>query len=226
MSENIKQGISRRRFLIGAAGVSVVACGGIGYLGLRNPSIDFIEQSYPSTAPDSPAILVAYGSQFGSTGGVADAIAQALNNNGASVDVRLLENARDVARYNAVVVGAPVHTDAWMPDAVDFVKRQRATLRNIPVVYFLTCMTLALSDNDDDIAVIEAVFQKVQDDVDDVRPIERGLFAGALDYSKMSLAMNLAYRFFSEDDSSGDFRDFDAIRTWANTLYPRLVEVA
>lgn len=219
-----KKAISRRQFLIGAAGVSVVACGGLGYWGIHKPTIHFVEKSYAGHEANSPKILVAYASQYGSTSGVADAVAQAFNEQGAAVDVRLVHNARNVASYDATVIGAPVIKEEWMPEAHDFVKSQRSALKTMPTAYFLTCMTLAISKDEDERADMVKHLEQMVKDVPEVAPVELGLFAGALDYGKMSQAMNILYRVFSEDDTSGDFRDFVAIRAWATDLYPRLID--
>ena len=221
--QTTKKGLTRRKFLIGTAGVSVVACAGLGYWGTRAPEINFIETSYASTDTESSRILIAYASQYGSTGGVADAMAQALHEQGAAVDVRRVGNVQNVTAYDAVLVGAPVISEEWMPDARDFVKQNRDALAAIPTAYFLTCMTLALSPNEDDHNKIAEYLQKIECDFPETAPVELGLFAGAVDYGKMSPAMSVLYRVFSEDDTEGDYRDFDAIRAWAAALYPHLI---
>ncbi len=219
------KGLTRRQFLIGAAGASVVACTGVGYWGTHGPEINFIETSYGIPSATTPHILIAYASQYGSTGGVADAVAQALHEQGAAVDVRRVDDVRNITSYDAVLVGAPVISDEWMPEARDFVRKQRGVLAAVPTAYFLTCMTLALSNDEDDRRDIARHLEKIENDFPETAPVELGLFAGALDYNKMSPAMNVLYRLFSEDDTSGDYRDFDAIRAWATSFYPRLITV-
>jgi menaquinone-dependent protoporphyrinogen oxidase len=217
------KGLTRRKFLLGAASVSVVAVGGGSYWATRSPEISFIETSYAQPIAEAPRVLVAYASQYGSTGGVADAIAQSCFEQGAAAEVRRGGNVSSVSDYDAVIVGAPVISDEWMPDARDFVKKHRAELSGRPVAYFLTCMTLALSTDEDERADQVKYLERIQQDFPEVTPIELGLFAGALDYGKMSPAMNVLYRVFSEDDTDGDDRDLPAIRAWASTLYPRLI---
>lgn len=218
MSEN-KKGLSRRQFLIGAAGVSVVAIGGTGYWALRQPELSFIETSYSGTGG---RVLVAYGSQYGSTSGVADAIGQALNDQGAEVVVRRITETLDASGYDAAVIGAPVISNEWMPDAVNFVSTNREALGNIPTAVFLTGMELALTR---DLETAQANMASLLENTVTpmLQPVEYGLFAGALDYSKMSPAMSGMYRLFSEDDTDGDYRDFTAIRAWASSIAPRLL---
>lgn len=223
MSEQSAKKVSRRQFLIGAASVSLVAIGGTGYWALRQPELSFTETSYTSTT--GKRVLVAYGSQYGSTGGVADAIGQALHAAGATVDVRRIGNAAiDASRYDAAVIGGPVISSEWMPVVTDFVATNRQVLGHIPAAVFLTGMELALTE---DRAASEqkltALLQTTVEHTPEVQPIVYGLFAGALDYSQMTPAMRVLYRVFSEDDTDGDYRDFSVIRAWATAIAPQLL---
>ena len=63
--------ITRRRFLMlagGAVGASVLCCGGLATLGLRQPAIESIESSCGKEENVGDKILVAHASRAGSTG--------------------------------------------------------------------------------------------------------------------------------------------------------------
>jgi len=216
--------ISRRQFLIGSAAVSIAACGGLGYLSLKAPTIQFMATHYPGIASSTPKILIVYASRCGSTGGVADAIAQAFHEHGAEVDVKLIHDTYDVVGYNAVVVGAPIYMSKSMPEAKDFIAKHRTELGRLRTAYFLTCMTLAKSHTDEQVNEVKGELEKVIKAVPEVSPVALGCFAGALDFDKMALAMQLLYKAGSGGGvTAGDFRDFLAIRRWASQLYPTLV---
>jgi menaquinone-dependent protoporphyrinogen oxidase len=168
-------------------------------------------------------VLVTYASQFGSTGGVAAAIARTLCEDGVGAEARLVTNVTDLSAYRAVIVGAPVHSDAWMSEAVTFVETNQTLLSQLPVAYFLTCMTLGLTNQPEARQKMAGVLEKVQNQVPDVIPLGKGLFAGALDYSKMSYAMRMMYQAFAEYDTDGDFRDWNAIRAWTDAVRPKLL---
>jgi menaquinone-dependent protoporphyrinogen oxidase len=87
-------------------------------------------------------------------------------------------------------------------------------------------MSLALNDSADTRQQMATILAAVQAQVSTVVPIDQGLFAGALDYNRMSPLMRVMYRVFSEDVTSGDFRNWDAIRQWAQALAPRLLRPA
>ncbi len=218
-----KKGTSRRHFLIGIAGFGLAACAGVGILSAQEPRLEFSELSY-SSAADDRRVLVTYASQFGSTGEVATAIAQTLCATGIAVDVKLVTHVNDPSLYRAVIVGAPVHSSKWMPEAVDFVRTNRDSLNKLPVAYFLTCMTLGLTDRPEERQRIAGILEKVQTDIPDVTPISKGLFAGALDYGKMSFVYRMIYQILAPDHRTGDFRDWAAIRVWAGAVGPRLVK--
>lgn len=139
--------ISRRRFLLGAMGVGVAALSGAGYVATRQPPIDFATLSCGNTLSSRGRVLVAYSSRYGSTGEVAAAIGETLCGYGAQADVRRVTEVTDVTPYRAIIVGAPVISDEWMPEAVGFVDTHQDQLKSVPVAYFLTAMSLALDDN-------------------------------------------------------------------------------
>ncbi|MBI5957219.1 MAG: flavodoxin, partial [Chloroflexi bacterium] len=56
----------------------------------------------------SHKILVAYASRAGSTAGVAEAIGKTLSENGAQVEVRPMQDVKDLTPYGAVVAGSAI----------------------------------------------------------------------------------------------------------------------
>jgi menaquinone-dependent protoporphyrinogen oxidase len=222
--------ISRRRFmaLAGAAavaGTAALACGGLAVLGGDQPEIEFVEPSCGSNDDTQGKALVAYASQYGSTGGVADAIAQTLCAGGMAADVKLVTNADDLSGYRAVVVGSPVQDDAWMDDAIDFVQANRDALSEMPVAYFLTCMTLGLDPQPGGRERMARVLGQVREQVPEVAPVDEGLFAGTIPVGYLSPILGGTYRVlgYQEGDFQGiDFRDWDAIRVWAEGVGSKL----
>ena len=170
----------------------------------------------------SNKILVTYASRAGSTAGVAEAIGETLVESGAQVDVRPMKEVKDLAPYQAVVAGSAIHGGKWLPDAMQFMRTHRAALAQKPFAAFLVCMTLTMSNDE--------FRQGVPDDLKPVRalvkPVSEGLFAGALDFSKLRLipdGLILRGIVASGAWSEGDHRDWDAIRAWAIGLRPLLL---
>ena len=168
-------------------------------------------------------ILVAYASRTGATAGVAETIGQTLAADGTAVDVRPIAEAGDLTPYTAVVVGSAIQGAAWLPEALEYVRAHRAELARRPFAAFLVCMTLAIPSRD----YHDEVAKWLQPVRDLVPPVSEGLFAGALDISKVpSLKARLNFRLSVRLGvwSEGDHRDWDEIRAWAEGLRPLLQE--
>jgi len=167
-------------------------------------------------APDR--ILVTYASRTGSTAGVAEAVGKTLAASGLPVDVCLMQDVKDLAPYRAVVAGSAVQGKQWLPEAMQFLRTHQAALARKPVAAFSVCMTLAMPGG-------EKYRQAVADWLGPVRtlarPVSEGIFAGALDISKIpSLGDRLKFRLSVAMGlwTEGDHRDWNAVRTWATEL--------
>jgi menaquinone-dependent protoporphyrinogen oxidase len=167
-------------------------------------------------------ILVTYSSQTGTTAGVANEIAKTLSENGSQVDVLPMKDVIDLRGYSSVVVGSAIQAAKWLPEALQFIQTHQSTLKTVPVGMFSVCMTLAMPNG-------EKYRQGVVDWVQPVRgmvnPVCEGIFAGALDVSKVpsfsdriKFRMSVALGVWKE----GDHRNWNAIRTWAVQLQPAL----
>jgi menaquinone-dependent protoporphyrinogen oxidase len=168
----------------------------------------------------SQKILVTYSSRLGSTAGVAEAIGQALTGCGAEVEVLPMEAVSDLSGYRAVVAGSAIRAGEWLPEAMQFVRTNRAALNQKPFASFMVCMTLAMKA--DYRQQISAWMQPVRLLA---RPVSEGLFAGALYIGKipslgdrLKFRMSVAFGVWKE----GDHRDWQAIRAWGESLYPLL----
>jgi menaquinone-dependent protoporphyrinogen oxidase len=217
--------ISRRRFLAITGvtlGATALGCSGLTVLGTRQPATNFPEVTLgETTMPDK--ILVAYASKAGSTGGVAEAIGKALAESGVQVDVRLMKDVTDLAPYRAVVAGSAIRMGQWLKEAMQFVETHQAALAQKPFAAFLVCFTLAKSNDEASRQEVAAYLEPVRALV---KPASEGLFAGVVDFGKLRvIPEGLIMRAILASDkvSPGDYRDWDAIRTWAAGLKLALV---
>ncbi len=157
-------------------------------------------------------ILVAYATRAGSTAEVAHTIAKALSAAGAAVDVCPVKQVGDLSPYRAVVLGSPIRMGRWLPEAFTFLKARQAELSRVPVAYFVTCVTLT-SNTVENRRTVDAYLDPARAIL---RPVSVGLFAGALDGSKVSFLDRLMIKAIKTPE--GDFRKWDEIHLWGGSL--------
>ena len=170
----------------------------------------------------SQKILVTYASRFGATAGVAETIGKTLVERGALVDVLPMRDVKDLSPYTAVVAGSAINGGAWLPEAMQFVRGHQAELARKPFAAFLVCMTLAMKNGDQYRSHVSTWLEPARALV---KPVSEGVFAGVLDISKIpSFADRLKFRLSVLFGvwKEGDHRDWNAIRAWAESLYPLL----
>jgi menaquinone-dependent protoporphyrinogen oxidase len=165
-------------------------------------------------------ILVAYATAAGSTGEVAEAIGEALREEGAAVDVRRAKKMDDVSGYGAVVVGTGVRAGRPYQEAVSFVEKNQQALGGVRVAYFLVCMTMG-QDTAENRNEAETFLSPVLEAAPQVEPVAVGLFGGELDYGKLPLPLRLVMKAMKRPE--GDVRDWEAIGAWAREICPKLL---
>jgi menaquinone-dependent protoporphyrinogen oxidase len=171
----------------------------------------------------SNKILVTYASRAGSTAGVAEAIGKTLAESGAQVDVLAMQAVKNLSPYRAVVAGSAIQNKQWLPEAIQFMETHQAALAQRPFAAFLVCMTLAMKNADQYRGFVADFLQPVRLLV---KPVSEGLFAGVLDIRKVRSAsdrfkfrLSVLFGVWSE----GDHRDWNAIRSWTDSLRPLLL---
>jgi len=157
-------------------------------------------------------ILVAYVSEYGSTGGVAEAIGKELCSKGAKADVSLMRNVKNLSSYQGVVVGSAIYRGKWMPEAMNFVKANSEILSQIPVAYFMVCMTMH-QPSEENRRIALAYLDPVLQTIPQVKPVDIEPFAGAMHYSNLPWLNKKIIQ--SKGVPEGDFRNWEAIRAWA-----------
>jgi menaquinone-dependent protoporphyrinogen oxidase len=217
-----QRGMSRRDFLLLSAGVICTSMMGHNAVAASNQQSgpEFIESTYQKNGNIQNRALIAYASRCGSTGGVADVIGQVLCGTGTSTDVRLVGKLNDLSPYQTVIVGSAIRRGRWLPEAVDFVKEHRDTLRQVPTAFFAVCLTMK-DDTPENRSKVLSYLDPVRKETPQVQPVDIGLFAGTVNFSKLSFVDKsiLKVRGVSE----GDFRNWSAIRTWAAEIRPTLL---
>jgi menaquinone-dependent protoporphyrinogen oxidase len=141
------------------------------------------------------------------------------------VETKLVKNVKDLNGYDAVIIGSAILYDRWMSEAAEFVKANQRTLQQLPVAYFFTCLELHKLNKKRGLAA-QKYSDKLQALVPKVKPVSIGGFVGVLDYSKMGFFSSLMMKviLFNKGIKEGDYRDWDAIRAWAEDTQLRIRE--
>ncbi len=86
-------------------------------------------------------IVVAYATNSGSTENVARIIGEELGKDGTPVDIRRVEEVKDLSPYSTAIVGGPMIM-GWHRSALKFIRRHKGELSHMPVAYFFTARSL------------------------------------------------------------------------------------
>ena len=155
-------------------------------------------------------VLVAAASKYGGTVGIAEAIGRRLEDAGFDVDVVPIDEAQEVQRYDALVLGSAVYAGRWLKVARAFVDRHSAEIATRPTWLFSSGPIGDPPKPDADSAV------KLDKIVAATGARDHRVFAGRLDKSRMAFgdrAVVSAVR-----SAEGDFRDWEEISGWADEI--------
>ncbi len=219
-SEEEKQpGMDRRRFLMVSCGATLALVLPRGIAGASGGQAGqaFVESTCPQDEKAAKRVLIAYASRCGSTGSIAQAMAEALCAKGASVEVRLVENVKDLSPYQAVIVGSAIRAGKWLSEATAFVKSNQDSLSRLPTAYFVACLTMR-EDTPENRAKVLAYLDPVRKGAPKITPVAVGLFPGVVDFSKLSFMNKTVLE--AKGISEGDYRNLPAVKGWASEVAP------
>ena len=167
-------------------------------------------------------VLVAYATKYGATAEIAEKIGEVLRQAGLPTDVLPVDRVGDLSTYKAVVLGSGVYIGQWRKEAVKFLKANETILAEQLVWLFSSGPT----GEGDPVELVQG-WQfpgKLQPIADRVRPHDIAIFHGAVDVGKLNRIEKLMLK--NVKAPIGDFRDWEAITSWATAIADVLKEAA
>ncbi len=189
-------------------------------------------------------ILVTYASMAGSTAEVAKVIGEELTRAGMQVEILPLEQVKDPAAYDGVVLGAPMIL-GWHRAAQGFLKKYRAAWQKVPLAIFSLAMSLTQTGDTsvdgvpvvidenlpkapkvagklnfrENYARLSSYMRPILRAAQPARPVSMAIFGGRMEYGRLKWWAVLVAMFIVQAPA-GDRRNWPAIRGWAASLIP------
>lgn len=179
-------------------------------------------------------VLVVYASRHGATRGIAQRIGDVLQSEGLRTVVASADHATGVGTADAVVVGSAVYMGTWLKEGIDFIKRNEVRLAELPLWLFSSGPIPSPSkEKATGVDPLEDALgpkdgpgsggrKKIAEITAATNPKDHRVFLGAFDpddpakvTSERLVRMLPAVK---NALPAGDFRDWDAIETWAHEI--------
>jgi len=165
-------------------------------------------------------ILVAYATKYGATAEIAEKIGQVLRLAGLRTDVLPVADVSDLTSYKAVLLGSAVYIGKWRKEAVKFLQANEKMLAERQVWLFSSGPT----GEGDAVELTEGWrFPKAQQPLADrIRPRDIAIFHGYVNMKKLNFIDKWMAK--NVEVPLGDFRDWEAITSWATDIADVLKE--
>ncbi|BBB48590.1 menaquinone-dependent protoporphyrinogen oxidase [Pelolinea submarina] len=173
-------------------------------------------------------ILVIYATWAGATHEIADEIGKQISKKltSADIDVLPIKDVNSIEDYQAVIIGTSIHASQPIRSVNRFIKKHRNELAALPTAVFVVCANM-WEDTPKSRNETTQWINKTLDKYPEIKPVSLGLFAGAVitegeEFSKLSIIFRKTIESMQHNlikqYGKTDFRDWDAIRSWADEV--------
>ena len=158
--------------------------------------------------------LVTYASKYGGTAGIAEKIGEVLREAEIETDVLPVDRVGDLTPYRAVILGSAVYIGGWRKAAVNFLRTRERDLADHPVWIFSSGPTGPAEQG----AFMGGGLlpQALQPVADRIHPRDVVIFGGAAFAERLKGLDKWILN--NVKAPLGDFRDWEAITAWAETI--------
>ena len=163
-------------------------------------------------------VLVTYATKYGSTAEIAEKISQVLSDSGLDTELIPVKKVQNVKDYVGVVLGSAVYMGNWRKEARKFLYLKEKELTTVPIWVFSSGPV----GEGDPVELLDGwQFPPRQQIVADrIKPRDIAVFHGVVDPKKLTKFDNWIMKRI--DSPTGDFRDWEAIISWAQSIAEEL----
>ena len=161
-------------------------------------------------------VLVAVGSKYGASREVATRIAEVIAAHGFEVDLQDACDVQGIHYYEAVILGSAVYGGLWRRDASGLLKDHLEELRSKDVWLFSVGMETVVKPGQP--------LDEADTFATDVQARDHARFPGAINWDKLNVGEKALIK--ALNPPKGDFRDFTAVREWADAVAAELEKIA
>jgi len=162
-------------------------------------------------------VLVAYGTRYGSTREVAEAVAATLRESGLDMEVKAAREVRALDGYAGVVLGTPLYLGALHKDVRALLEKNASALADRPLAVFALGPIKARDGLEGSREQLFTALAKLPAPT----PVSTAVFVGAYDPSRLGFRDRMITALPASPlhgEPAHDDRDWDAIRGWARDL--------
>jgi menaquinone-dependent protoporphyrinogen oxidase len=163
-------------------------------------------------------VLIAYATKYGATAEIAEKIGQVLRQEGLAAEVLPADRVDGLNSYGAVVLGSAVYIGRWRKEAVRFLENNEEALADKPVWLFSSGPT----GEGDPVELVNGwrLPGKLQPIAGRIGTRDIAVFHGAVDVDKLNFIQKWMLK--NVKAPVGDFRDWEAITSWATAIAAEL----
>ncbi len=163
-------------------------------------------------------ILVTYSSGYGTTREISEEISKILKNSHKKIDVKSVDDVKNISPYDCVIIGSSVRADRPMANVRDFFWLHSQALCQKKVAMFAVCLTA--SNDKGRQKVREEYLKPFLKKFPKIKPIDLAAFGGKINFDQLNPVMqSLMKRVLAKTGlptkGSIDTRDWTQIKNWA-----------
>lgn len=160
-------------------------------------------------------LCIAYVTKTNTTKEIAEEIGKVAREKSWEVKVLPVSAIDDLEEFDAILIGAPINGMQWLPEAVEFVEKNQAALKEISTSYYLVSYLM----NSGAKRWKRTINKSLNKVTALVKPMMIGKFDGRIEDEFPGFVRLL---FGVKKGTPLDLRDWDAIRVWANEFVDKL----